>query len=186
MWRWIGIHLLEILVFVATGVEAWALALIYRLERHQFRLQQRRNLVNLRVDIDLPEGSTTGIPSIWIENAAPGTGFIESVRLNIVREDHNWYWNCHMTGKRKLPAFESVQADLAPALGNFAKDNWEQGAVNLPIQLWASVVVLVEGQEPVKRDSRGYRASVKGTSGELSDLIPVYPSANATEIGCET
>ncbi len=87
MWPWLGAHVLEILIFLATAVEAGALVYIYKLEKRQAELQEGRNRIDLRVDIDFPEGHTTGYPYIWIENAGAGSGFIESAELIVTQTE---------------------------------------------------------------------------------------------------
>ncbi len=181
MWLWIGAHLLEILVFLATAVEAAALAYIYRLEKRQFALQEWQNRIDLRVDIDFPEGYTTGVPWIWIENAGAGSGFIESAELIVkdVEIGKTWEWKCKMAGTRKLPSFESVRVDLVSALRSIGEDAWEDKRPKVKIELWASVLVLVERREHVQRNSKTYRTSITSKTGNLSELVPVMPSVVA-------
>ncbi len=176
MWLWTGAHIFEILVFLATAVEAAALVYIYRLEKRQFEFQESPR-IDLRVDIDFPEGYTTGVPCIWIENAGAGSGFIESAEL-IVRNQETqevWEWKCKMAGTRKLSGFESVRVDLVSALRDLGKEAWKAGSSKVEIVLWASVIVLVGREYPLKKNPRTYRTSITSETGNLSELIPVPP-----------
>jgi hypothetical protein len=176
MSSWVGAHILEILVFLATAVEATALVYIYRLERIQFKLQEWRNRVDLRVDIGFPEGYTTGLPSIWIENAGTGSGFIESAELVVKdagTEGMMWSWRFPMAGRRRLPGLESVRVDLLPALRNLGQKWWRADRSRVEIILWASVLVLVERRDQIRRDSKKYQTSVTSLDGYLSELVAV-------------
>ncbi len=175
MQSWVTTHILETLVLFATGVEALALIYIYRLEKRQFELEEWRSRIDLRVDIDFPEGYTTGAPSIWIENAGSGSGFIESCELIVIEEQTQakWVWRCPMAGKRKLPGLESIRVELLPGLRNIAGNWWSSERPKLDITLLASVLVLGERRTQIQRNSRVYRSSMPSNTGNLSELIPV-------------
>jgi hypothetical protein len=179
MWLWILAHVLEILILLATAVEAAALVYIYRLDKRQFEFQKGQYRIDLRIDVDFPEGQTTGLPSLWIENADAGSGFIESAELIVkdIRRQRTWEWKPKMAGKRKLPGFGSVRVDLASALQSIGKDAWEATRSKVEVELWASVLVLVERRDRVQRNSRTYRTFVTSELGGLSELIPVPASA---------
>jgi hypothetical protein len=176
---WILAHVLEILILLATAVEATALVYIYMLEKRQFEFQKGQYRIDLRVDVDFPEGQTTGLPSLWIENADAGSGFIESAELIVkdIRTQRIWDRRPKMAGKRKLPGFESVRVDLASALQSIGKDAWEATRSKVEVELMASVLVLVERRERVQRNSKTYRTFVTNELGSLSELIPVAPPA---------
>lgn len=183
MWLWILAHVLEILILLATAVEAAALVYIYRLEKRQFEFQKGQYRIDVRVDVDFPEGQTTGLPSLWIENADAGSGFIESAELIVrdIRTQRTWEWKPKMPGKRKLPGFESVRVDLASALRSIGKEAWEATHSKVEVELWASVLVLVERRDHVQRNSRTYRTFFTSELGSLSELIPV--PASGLELG---
>jgi hypothetical protein len=179
MWLWILAHVLEILILLATAVEATALVYIYMLEKRQFEFQKGQYRIDLRVDIDFPEGQTEGFPSLWIENADAGSGFIESAELiaKDIRTQRTWEWKPKMAGKRKLPGFESVRVNLASALQSIGKDAWEATRSKVEVELRASVLVLVERRDQVRGYSTTYRTFITCESGSLSELIPVPLSA---------
>jgi hypothetical protein len=118
-----------------------------------------------------------------MENAGPGSGFIESAELIVkdIRTQRTWEWKPKMAGKRKLPGFESVRVDLASALRSIGKDAWEATRSKVEVDLWASVLVLVERRDRVQRNSRTYRTFVTSEHGSLSELVPV--PASALELG---
>ena len=179
MWVWIPAHILEILILLATAIEAAALVYIYRLEKRQFEIEEAQHRINLRVDVDFPEGQTAGLPSLWIENADAGSGFIESAELIVkdIGTHRTWEWKPKMPGKRKLPGFESVRVDLASALHSIGKDAWEATRSKVEVELLASVLVLGERSKHVSKNSRTYRTFVTSEAGTLSELIPLPPSA---------
>jgi hypothetical protein len=179
MWLWILAHVLEILILLATAVEAAALVYIYKLEKRQFQFHRGQYWVDLRVDLDFPEGQTTGFPSLWIENAGAGSGFIESAELIVrdIRTKKPWEWKPKMAGNRKLPGFESVRVDLVSALQSIGRDVWRTTGSQVEVELMASVLVVVERQDHVQRNSRTFRTLVTSEVGSLSELIPVSRSA---------
>jgi hypothetical protein len=166
------------MVLIATAVEAAALVYIYKLEKSQFQIQQAQNRIDLRVDIDFPEGYTTGVPSMWIENAGFGSAFVESAQLVITRgegqTERRLEWNCKVAGSRTLPGLGSVRLDLLPALQSVGKDAFKEGQFPVEIRLFATVQVLGRG-EHIEQNSRSYRTFITGETGELSELIPVFP-----------
>jgi hypothetical protein len=174
VWQWASGHILEVLILIATAVEAGALVVIYLLEKRQFELGEARKAVDLRVDIEFPEGQTSGAPVIWVENAGAGSGFIDSVQLVVtsMNDNEQWIGNCQMAGRRTLAGFASVEVGISPLLDELNAQPWLAQGQATAVRAYASAAVLAGGRDTISKNSRRYRTSVSRDSGHLSQLIP--------------
>ncbi|MGH9432543.1 MAG: hypothetical protein ACRD3T_13460 [Terriglobia bacterium] len=161
------------MIFIATAVEATALVYIYKLEKLQFNLGEARKAVDLRVDIEFPEGQTSGVPMIWVENVGAGSGFIDSVQLVVtsMRDNEQWIGKCQMAGRRRLRGFGSVAVPISPLLDDLKAQPWLAQGQGTEVRAYASAAVLAGGHDTISKNSRRYRTSVTGDSGNLSPLI---------------
>lgn len=176
LWPWASAHILEILVFLATAIEAGALVFIYKLDKRQLQLEEGRTLVDLRVDVEFAAGKDEGNPDIWIENAAAGSCYIEEVVFvaTCPKTGKGSERKCYIGGNRSLAGFGSVKVDSRVALQQVANDVWGGEALRLGILLVAQARVSTGRGRPIPKSSRAY-ATLISRAGDLFGLTPMQP-----------